>query len=170
LLDVPGYCHFPEENYVWVATKTDSRWVRSKPGTEALKERVATLRCGLDATLQDEVESAKRCKVVLGAAHLTETVTVGGKDGRTPVLPFDLARAQELCKALLGPVEDVIKDKRLLIVPSGPLTSLSYNVLVTEPPQKAIPEKLAEYRQVAWLGACTAITVLPSVASLKALR
>jgi hypothetical protein len=143
--------------------------VRSKPGTEALKERVAALRCGLDATLQDEVESAKRCKVV-GAAHLTETVTVGGKDGRTPVLPFDLARAQELYKALLGPVEDVIKDKRLLIVPSGPLTSLAFNVLVTEPPKKAIPAKLAEYRQVAWLGACTAITVLPSVASLKALR
>jgi hypothetical protein len=41
-LDVPGYGHFPEENYVWVVTKTNSRWVRSKLGTESLKERVGS--------------------------------------------------------------------------------------------------------------------------------
>ena len=33
-----------------------------------------------------------------------------------------LARAHELYKALLGPAEDLIRGKRLLIVPSGPLT------------------------------------------------
>ena len=86
------------------------------------------------------------------------------------VLPFDLARAHELYKALLGPAEDMIKDKHLIIVPSGPLTSLPFHVLVTEPPKSAIPAKLADYRGVAWLGARQPVSVLPSVASLKALR
>ena len=37
-------------------------------------------------------------------------------------------------------------------------------------PRARIPRKLAEYRDVAWLGTRQPITVLPSVASLKALR
>ena len=38
----------PEETFVWIVTKTDSRWVRSAFGTKALGEYVAALRCGLD--------------------------------------------------------------------------------------------------------------------------
>ena len=38
----------PEETFIWVVTKTDSRWVRSDLGTESLKRAVAALRCGLD--------------------------------------------------------------------------------------------------------------------------
>ena len=34
----------------------------------------------------------------------------------------------------------------------------------------AIPANLADYREVAWLGAQQPISVLPSVASLKSLR
>jgi CHAT domain-containing protein len=89
---------------------------------------------------------------------------------REQVLPFDLARAHELYKELLGPVEDLIKGKHLLIVPTGPLTSLPLNVLVTAPPKTAIPDKFAGYREVAWLGSRQTILVLPSVASLKTLR
>ena len=99
-----------------------------------------------------------------------EIFKVGDKEVTAQVLPFDLARAHELYKALLGPVEDMIKGKHLIIVPSGPLTSLPFHVLVTEPPKSAIPAKLADYRGVAWLGARQAVSVLPSVASLKALR
>jgi CHAT domain-containing protein len=50
------------------------------------------------------------------------------------------------------------------------LASIPFNVLVMDPPETGIPERLAQYRDVAWLGARSAITVLPSVASLKALR
>ena len=100
-----------------------------------------------------------------------ETVKVADKDQNVQVLPFDVGRAHDLYKALLGPVEDLIKGKHLLIVPSGPLTSLPFNVLVTEQPQVAnAPSKLSEYRTTAWLGTRQPITVLPSVASLKALR
>ena len=169
-LDTPERNPTPEETFIWVVTKTEMRWARSKMGTKALTERVWALRCGLDATLWDKVESAKKCEAALGAEPRTETVTVGSKDERTQVLPFDLARAHELYKALLGPVEDMIQGKRLLIMPSGPLTSLPFNVLVTESPQRAVPATLADYRDVAWLGARMPLTMLPSVASLKSLR
>ena len=64
----------------------------------------------------------------------------------------------------------MIKDKHLFVVPSGPLTSLPFNVLVTEPPKVRVPNDPAQYRQAAWLGTRQPVTVLPSVASLKALR
>jgi len=44
------------------------------------------------------------------------------------------------------------------------------HALVTEAPKTRIPRTLAEYREVAWLATRQPITVLPSVASLKALR
>jgi CHAT domain-containing protein len=85
-------------------------------------------------------------------------------------LPFSFAIAHELYQALLAPVADLIKGKRLLLVPSGPLTSLPFQVLVTEPPQVPIGLKFADYREVPWLARTQAISVLPSVASLKELR
>jgi CHAT domain-containing protein/tetratricopeptide (TPR) repeat protein len=178
----------PEETFIWVITKGDMRWVKSELGTNALKERVAALRCGLDRTAWSDTSSwpevtdqqkrekvsqiarRQRCLELLSREPAEEIIEVGTKNEKIVVLPFDLARAQELYKGLLGPVEDMIEGKRLLIVPSGPLTSIPFNVLVTEPPKAGIPERLAQYRDVAWLGARSAITVLPSVASLKALR
>lgn len=85
-------------------------------------------------------------------------------------LPFHLGRAHELYKALFGQVQDVIAGKRLLIVPSGPLTSLPFHVLVTEAPREALPGKFEGYRDIAWLGKTNAIATLPAVSSLKALR
>ena len=49
-------------------------------------------------------------------------------------LPFDHARAYRLYQQLFGQVEDLLKDKQLLLVPSGPLTQLPFQVLVTAPP------------------------------------
>ena len=85
---------------------------------------------------------------------------------------FDLGVAHELYATCSGPVEALIKDKRhLLLVPSGALTALPFHLLVTEKPAVAVPERgLAAYRDAAWLLKRHAITVLPSVASLKALR
>jgi hypothetical protein len=47
-LDTPELKPTPEETFIWVVTKTDSRWVRSELGTPSLKRGVAALRCGLD--------------------------------------------------------------------------------------------------------------------------
>ena len=64
-----------------------------------------------------------------------------------------------------------MKDKRsLLVAPSGALTALPFHLLVTEKPSAAIPDTFAGYRDAAWLIKRQAVSVLPSVASLKALR
>ena len=74
---------------------------------------------------------------------------------------------------MFGPVETLIKDKRhLLVVPSGSLTGVPFHLLVTEKPAVAKPEikDIATYRDAAWLIKRQAVTILPSVSSLKALR
>ena len=165
-LDTPEREPTPEETFIWVVTKTDMRWVRSELGTSSLRREVGALRCGLDGTLWRGGEAQDRCVDLVKAHPPQENI-----DGQiVNVLPFDLERAHTLYKALLGPIEDMIKDKHLLVVPSGPLTSLPLHALVTEAPKTRIPRTLAEYREVAWLATRQPITALPSVASLKALR
>src|SRR5262249_46897719 len=84
---------------------------------------------------------------------------------------FDLMLANELYTGLFGPVEALVKDKRsLLVAPSGTLTALPFHLLVTEKPAAAIPDKIEGYRGAAWLLKRQAVSVLPSVSSLKALR
>jgi tetratricopeptide (TPR) repeat protein len=162
-LDTAQWGPLPEEAFVWVVTRSDVRWVRSELGTEALNREVAAMRCGLDRALWDNVASAKRCSELVQARR-------NGGVSAANVLPFDLGRAHGLYKALLGPVEDLIKGKHLLVVPSGALTQLPFQVLVTEPPKAAVPEEVGGYRDAAWLGVRQPITVLPAVSSLKALR
>jgi CHAT domain-containing protein len=79
--------------------------------------------------------------------------------------PFDPQACFELYQKLLGPVEDVLPGKaRLSFVLTGALTGLSPQVLVTrDPAGKAL-------KDVDWLLRTHAITVLPSVASIKVLR
>ena len=55
-------------------------------------------------------------------------------------------------------------------MPSGALTALPFHLLVTEKPAAAIPETFEGYRDAAWLLKRQAVSVLPSAASLKALR
>jgi tetratricopeptide (TPR) repeat protein len=158
----------PEETFIWVVTKTDMRWFRSSSGTPTLARDVFALRCGLDRSAWDG-DGRQEC---IKALDLPLDRVPGPNDP----LPFDAARAHALYKNLFGEVEDLIRDKHLLIVPSGPLTALPFQVLVTSPPATAIPIKATArgdeigYRDVAWLGRRQPITVLPSVASLAALR
>jgi CHAT domain-containing protein len=68
-------------------------------------------------------------------------------------------------------VEALAKGKRsLVVVPSGALTALPFHLLVTEKPAAPIPDKIEGYRDAAWLLKRQAVSVLPSVASLKSLR
>jgi CHAT domain-containing protein len=159
-LDTPVAEPTPEETFIWVVTKTVSRWVRSELGTQALTDKVQALRCGMDDAEWEGIEKPARCAKLLGV----------GKPGDKEPLPFSFAIAHDVYQGLFGQVADLIKDKHLLIVPSGPLTSLPFQVLVTEAPQMPIGRKYEDYREVAWLARERAITVLPSVASLKSLR
>jgi len=148
-LDTPEWNPLFEETFIWVVTKADVRWARSNLGTATLTREVTVLRCGLDAAAWE----GARCARVLGKGILAPST-----------LPFSHARAHSLYTALFGQVHDLIKGKHLLIVPSGPLTQLPFQVLVTQPPSSG------DHRGVAWLARDHAITVLPAVSSLKALR
>jgi CHAT domain-containing protein/tetratricopeptide (TPR) repeat protein len=160
-LDTPDQNPTPEETFVWVVTKTQVRWVRSDRGTETLTREVSTLRCGLDEEEWATPTKAGHCADLLGMTDVP--------DASKP-LPFDAGRAYGLYLALFGRIEDLIQGKRLLIVPSGPLASLPFHVLVTQKPKTAIPPTFEAYRAIAWLARRQAITVLPAVSSLKALR
>jgi CHAT domain-containing protein/tetratricopeptide (TPR) repeat protein len=145
----------PEETFIWVVTKGEARWLRSDLGTKSLAREVAALRCGLDATAWWRDTA---CAELTGIRY-TEADYAGGEP-----LPFDVGRAHALYKSLLGNAEDLIKGKHVLIVPSGALTTLPFQVLVTKPPASNDPASAA------WFIRDHAITVLPSVASLAALR
>jgi CHAT domain-containing protein/Tfp pilus assembly protein PilF len=157
----------PDETFIWVVTKSDARWVRSDLGMPALTREVSALRCGLDregAWFNQDGSGNPHCTDLLKVAYTDEYEKL------TKPLPFDLNRAHTFYKALFGQIEDLIKDKHLLIVPSGPLTQLPFQVLITEEPKVALPDAFAGYRDAAWLVRKHAITVLPAVSSLKALR
>jgi CHAT domain-containing protein len=82
--------------------------------------------------------------------------------------PFDAATAHALYRDLFGGIEELVKGKELVIVPSGPLTQLPFEVLVTEKPDEKL-QRFEAVQNAVWLGVHQAITVLPSVGSLKAL-
>jgi len=155
-LDTPEGKPLPEETFIWVVTKTATRWARSALGTTALTREVAALRCGLDATAWYG-EGTERCAKAL-ASPLAKL------PGSDQALPFDHDRAHQLYTALFGEVQDLIKGKHLLIVPSGPLTQLPFQVLVTKAPTSG------DHRAAAWLARDHAVTILPAVSSLRALR
>ena len=139
----------PNESYVFALTREGFDWRTIPLGEKNLAAKTAAFRRGLDI---DEL----RKSAGTGKPEL-----------------FDLAAAHEFYGALFGPVEALIRDKRhVLIVPSGSLTAMPFHLLVTEKPSVAVPQikDLAAYRDAAWLVKRHAVTVLPSVASLKALR
>jgi CHAT domain-containing protein len=88
---------------------------------------------------------------------------------------FDRQAAFELYRALLGDpaIQSVIAaTPTLLVVPSGPLTSLPPGLLVTAAPQggEAGDADQATLRNTPWLLRSKAIALLPSVSSLRTLR
>ena len=134
------------ETYIFALTRDGFEWKTIPLSADALEQKVAAFRRGLD------VDSLRRGEL------------------------FDLGLAHELYETLIGPVDGLIKDKRhLIVVPSGALTALPFHLLVTQKPVAGVPEvhsarDLVAYRDAAWLLKRHAVSVLPSVASLEALR
>jgi CHAT domain-containing protein len=155
--EVQGLLGADEALIVWVAGETDTElfaltretveWHRLPIGAEALGKKVADFRRGLNVDL-----------VADGKAPKSEL--------------FDLASAHQTYKDLMGPIEPILKRKHnLLIVASGALTALPFQALVTEAPASAAAsDDMSEYRDAAWIIKQNALTVVPSVASLKSLR
>jgi CHAT domain-containing protein/tetratricopeptide (TPR) repeat protein len=138
-----------KESHVFAVTRESFEWKTIPVGAEEMAAKVAAVRRGVDV---DEL--------------------LNSIDAGKPVL-FDLGVAYDLYQTLLGPVDAVIKNKpHLLVVPTGTLTALPFHVLVTERPAMAVPrlEDMPSYRNAAWLIKRQAVSVLPSVESLEALR
>jgi len=122
---------------------------------------VKALRCGLDEEEWATPTSAMQCADLLGLSEMP--------DASLP-LPFHLGKAHALYEGLFGQIKNIIAGKRLVVVPSGALTSLPLHVLVGKEPEIPLPDTFDGYRNIDWLGRTNAITTLPAVSSLKALR
>jgi CHAT domain-containing protein/Flp pilus assembly protein TadD len=132
---------------VFAVTRAGLVWQTIGLGADDLAKKVAAFRRGLDV-------------------EQYEKSVANGQ----PVL-FDLGLARELYAKLLQPVENVLKDKkRLIVVPTGALTALPFHLLVTDAATTGDPASMDAYRNAAWLIKHHAISVLPSVASLRSLR
>ena len=138
------------KSFVWAVTRERAEWAQIDAGQEVLSAHVTALRRGLDPQAQQDAEGSTGSKAGVAAG-------------------FDLNRAHALYKLVLGPVAVLLRDKRhLIVVPTGPLTSIPFQVLITAPPgPQAGSDAL---RQAPWLIKSHALSVLPSVQSLQALR
>ncbi|MCH8198386.1 MAG: CHAT domain-containing protein [Proteobacteria bacterium] len=137
------YLVWDESTFLWVVRPDWAELHRIAVGADDLADAVADLRAGLDPTAISRL-------------------------GEIP--PFDTTKAYELYSRIFAPIEPLLEDVRhLMVVPDGALQSLPVGVLVTEEPQGPITD-FADYRRVAWLARRYAVTVLPSVGSLRALR
>jgi CHAT domain-containing protein/tetratricopeptide (TPR) repeat protein len=147
---------------VWTITSSGARWHGAPLGSKQLAEKVRILRCGLDAAAWTGP----------GASECVERRWPKGSLAFLPedAPPFDFAGAYELYKALFGPAETMIQGKKLILVPSGPLATIPFHVLLTEEPSPGLAERADGIAGAPWLVKRFATSVLPSVASLKALR
>ncbi|MGO9545556.1 MAG: tetratricopeptide repeat protein [Rhodomicrobium sp.] len=163
-LDLWQIGRVPGETVIFAVTKKEARWASVSLDSGALRDRVVALRCGLDTGAWSEAVRQK-CRDITGR----EPGYYPWGDAIAETLPFGAAAAHALYRDLFGGIEDLIAGKSLLIVPSGALTQLPFEVLVTEEPDERLP-RFEAFKSAAWLGERQAITVLPSVSSLKALR
>jgi CHAT domain-containing protein/tetratricopeptide (TPR) repeat protein len=149
--------HRLNQSLVWAISPKAVIWHVSAVGEEEVTREIVALRCGLDsAAWQDE--GAKICAAATG-----KVLQAGGE------LPFDLARAHALYAALFGPVASFTQKAHLVIATSGPLATMPLHALVSEPPD-ASDVTASRYARAAWWAKRNAISNLPSVGSLKALR
>jgi CHAT domain-containing protein len=150
-----------DQAYVWVVTKSTAKWVTVTQTPAEIQTTVAALRCGLD---YPGAWKSSRCAQLFGRIYTKADQAVPRP------LPYDLNRAYQLYQTLFGRLEDLIVGKHLLVVPSGTLSSVPLHALVTQKPMVGIPNNWAGYSRASWMAKAHAITVLPSVASLKTFR
>lgn len=138
-------------SFVWAVSRDRADWAQIDAGASALAAEVTALRNGLDPMAQQDAEGA-----------------AGSQAG--VVRAFDIERSHALYRQILGPIAATLQGKRhVIVVPTGALTSLPFQVLVTDPPARGGVAS-SDFRNIAWLIRKHALSVLPSVPSLNALR
>jgi len=142
-----------EDTFAWALTPTRAAWQRVSTPKGALAEDVALLRASL---IQANTLRA-------GVALRRETTPKGPA--------FEQGRARRMHTELLGAFAPLLGDVRhLFTVADGPLTALPFALLVTEAAQAGDDSDPAVLRATPWLFQRHALTTLPGVESLAALR
>lgn len=138
--------------YAWAITATGADWMRVEIERETIADMVRTVRGTLSVERDNRAGMALKKPV---------TTRAGG---------FDRAVAHRLYRTLFAPLEHVFGGAdHVMMVLDGPLTSLPPAVLVTDPPDGADSDPAA-LRSTGWLLRRHALTTLPSVSALRALR
>ncbi len=153
-------------SYVWTVTRDAVSWKTLPYGKDEIERHVSKLRKSLDpvAAQSTDGRGLTREQICRGFERIAaENTTCEAYD-------TDLGLSHLLYKMLLAPVEKSIADKHhLIIVPSGPLTGLPFHMLVSKSPPAS--GTLGErFKAAEWLIRRHAVSVLPSISSLKALR
>lgn len=103
-------------------------------------------------------------------SQLRTGVDTNRVDQLSDIPHFNVGLSHQLYKRLMAPAEEILSEvNHLFVVPEGALQSIPLGILVTQEPNKE-PDRFSDYRDIAWLYKNYAITTLPSVASLRALR
>ncbi len=138
------YAAWNDVTFLWVVRRDRAAFHRLEIGREELDKAVRRLRRGLDQ---------------LGVVRSIRDIR-----------PFAVKQAHVLYEKLFAPAEPLLKGARhVFVVPDAGLQSLPLAVLATEAPAGRI-KGMSDYLDVKWLARKYAMTVLPSVGSLAALR
>lgn len=141
--------------FVWFVRNDFSVWHQVQFGQAELGQTVREIRAGLGVTITP----------TRAAAPLEETTG--------PTLPeFRLDLTQALYRLILGPVGDALEGiNHLLVVTDGPLAAIPFQMLSDGGPEEALATSdPATLRAAPWLIRDRAVTTLPSVEALGALR
>lgn len=126
-------------DFLLVVRQNSALFLSAKKDAKALAERVAAIRSEMNFDSSGNPE-----KVSVGKLH-------------------------ELYQQFFAPtLPQLAGVSHVLVVPSGPLQSLPFGMLVASPPPEISSN--ADYRKVDWLAKHYAFSVLPSVSSIQAFR
>jgi tetratricopeptide (TPR) repeat protein len=136
------YLVTPTDTFVWAISHETALWHSIPVGADDLAKRIAALRQRLG----------------VGNAR-------GLSRADADAAPIELKGLYALYSDILQPVEAALKgNSDLLVVPSGSLTSIPFHLLISAPPPGG------DFTKADWLLRSYAVTTVPAVSSLKALR
>lgn len=145
-----SYVVLDEACFAWtVDSQGQVKWFRLPVTGVALEKGVARFRAALGSTA-----SGRGVRPLIAASEETG-------------IADELSAAHALYLALVAPLHDVLQGKKqLTIVANGVLTSLPFHALVSAAPDAAAANP---WRAARWLVRDYAISLMPSVASLRVL-
>jgi len=146
--------------YTWIITKNDVEWRKSEKTVTEIDNTVTALRCGLDRSGWSGW--AKTCVEATG-------IDLGHAPLEDDPLPFDIDKAHDLYKSLVGNNSLMLEGRDIIFIPSGTLSQIPPQILVTKKPKQLIVSS-NDFSKVSWFALNHEITVFPAIGTLDVLR